>query len=99
MVIIGMMSYPPEAPNEAGKCFMNQKPLAGYITMKGPYVSGTKGEGIQTITIYEFEGSKFADAMEHVMSRYVVYHAVPGLTYSVNVWLEIGEALKMIGLG
>ena len=98
MVIIGMMTYPPERSNEAGKSFLAQESLPDYITMKGPYVLGVKGEGIQTVTIYECERSRLPDAVEHVMNRYVKYHGVPGLTYSVNVWLDVGEALNLIGL-
>jgi len=98
MVVVGMMSYPPESSKEVGKRFLGQSSLPNYITMKGPYVSGTKGEGVQTLTLYEFEKSKLPDAVEHISNRYVAYFGVPGLTYSVQVWLEAGEALKMIGL-
>lgn len=98
MVIIGMMSYPPESSKEAGKRFLGQKALPDHITMKGPYISSTKGDGIQTITIYEFERSKLPDALELISNRYVAYFGVPGLTYSVHVWMDVGEALKMIGL-
>jgi hypothetical protein len=98
MVIIGMMSYPPESSKKAGTCFLGQKALPDYVTMKGPYISSTKGEGIQTVTIYECERSKLPDAVELISNRYVAYFDVPGLTYSVHVWMDVGEALKMIGL-
>ena len=98
MVIIATMSYPPESSKEIGERFKANKPLAGYITMKGPYLTGVRGEGIQTLTIYECERAKLTDAMEHITNRYVAYIGVPGMTYQVNVWLEAAEALKMIGL-
>jgi len=98
MIIIGMMSYPPEGAKEVGNRFVEQKSLPKYITMRGPFISSTKGEGLQTITLYDCERSKLPDALEHITNRYVSYFGVPGLTYSVHTWLDVGEALKMIGL-
>ncbi len=98
MVIVGMMSYPPESSKEAGKRFLKQPSLPDYIKMKGPYISAVIGGGIQTLTIYECERSKLTDAMEFISNRYVAYFGVPGLTYTVHVWMDVAEALKMIGL-
>jgi len=98
MVILGMMSYPPEGAKEAGKRFLANPPLPDYLTMKGPFIYASKGEGIRTLVVYECDRSKLADAMEVVSNRYVIYMGVPGLTYTVQVWMEIGEALKMIGM-
>jgi hypothetical protein len=98
MVIIAMVTFPPEGSKEVGKRLKGLASLPNYITMKGPYISGTNGVGIQTIALYECERSKLPDAVEIISNRYVAYFGVPGLTYSVNVWLEAGEALKMIGL-
>ena len=72
--------------------------LADYITMKGPYINSTKGDGIQVVALYECDRARLADAVEHVNNRYVVYYGVPGFTYTSNVWLDIGEALSMVGL-
>jgi hypothetical protein len=98
MVIIGMMSYPTEAANEIGKRFLGLKALPTHITMKGPYISSLKGEGIQTLTVYECEKSKLADTYELIGSRYATFFGVPGFTYSIQAWFDVGEALKMIGL-
>jgi hypothetical protein len=68
------------------------------ITMRGPYIQGVKGDGIQSTTVYEFDRAKMADAMEAVSNRYVPYFGVPGFTYTINVCLEAQEALKMLGL-
>ena len=100
MVIITTVSYPPESVEEVAKRFVEQPPLPDYITMKGPYISSLKGEGIQTIALYEFEDqSKLAEALTFVGTRMVTYYGVPGFTYSAFPWLEIQEALKLIGKG
>ena len=98
MVIIGMLSYPTESLKEIGKRFLALKPAPSYLTMKGPYVNAKIGEGIQTTVIYECEKSKLPDAMDYVANRYTAYFGVPGFTYSVQVWFEASEALKMIGM-
>jgi len=98
MVIVGTMSYPSEGANEIGKRFMASKPIPSHITMKGPYINSLKGAGIQALTVYECDKSKLAEAVELVGTRYADYIGVPGFTYSIQVWFEAVEALKMIGL-
>ena len=99
MVIIGMMSYPPESVKEQVKRFKEQPPLPTYITTRGPYISSELGVGIKTIAIYEFDESKSSEARGILGARYAKYFGIPGLTYSLNEWLEAKEALKTIGMG
>lgn len=98
MVIIVMMSYPPESSKEIGKRFLALGPMPDHISRRGPYVSSTIGGGIQTINIFECEKSRLAEAIEIVNNRYATYFGVPGLTYSIQVWLDAMEALKAIGM-
>lgn len=48
--------------------------------------------------LFDCEKAKLPDALDYVANRYTVYFGVPGFTYSVQVWFDITEALKMIGL-
>jgi hypothetical protein len=99
MVVITKISFPPSSAKEIGKGFTELPALPDYITMIGPFISSSEGEGVQSIAIYECDNSKLAEAVEHVSNRMVPYFDVSGFKYSVNTWLEAGEALKMIGLG
>ena len=99
MVVIGMLSYPPESSKEMAKRFLEQPPLPPYITMKGPYFLSELGEGIKSIVIYEFDQSKFSEVNQFIVTRYTKYYGVPGFTYSIHTWLEAKEALKTIGMG
>jgi hypothetical protein len=99
MVVIAISSYPPESAKEVAKRLMEQPPLPAYISMKGPYSSGEVGVGIKVIAIYEFDQSKFSEAWGLITARYAKYIGVPGFTYSQNIWLEVKEALKAIGMG
>ncbi len=98
MVIIGIMSFPPEQSKEIGKRFLAFPPLPDYMTLKGPFITNEVGTGIKTITIYEFDQSKAREAIEFVSNRYTTFYGIPGYTCSQNMWLEAVEALKMIGL-
>lgn len=95
MVIIGMISFPTESSIEMGKRFMELPP---YLNKKGPYFSTELGVGIKAISIFEFDPSKLAEASEFINNYYARYIGVPGYTYTVEVWLEAMEALKLVGL-
>jgi hypothetical protein len=99
MVIISLVSYPPEQSKEVTKRFGELPPVPSFMTLKGPYFSGEVGVGTKAIILYEYDQTKTKEAMEYVGTRLAKYFGVPGFTYSVNIWLEVKEGLKMIGLG
>lgn len=99
MVIIANISYPSEHSAEVGKRLLKAPPLPSNVTMKGPFVRGEVGVGIEAVTLFEFDQTKTAEVMQYVADRYAKYIGVPGFTYNVAVWFEAKEALKMIGLG
>ncbi len=99
MVIITISSYPAESAKEMAKRMMEQPPLPAYMTLKGFYVSSEVGVGIKGIDIYEYDQSKFSEAWGVIIARYAKYIGVPGFTQSQSVWLEVKEALKVIGMG
>jgi hypothetical protein len=94
-----LISYPPEQVKEAVKRFRELPPVPSYMTIKGPFVIGELGQGIKTMTLYEYDQSKTKETLEYVGSRLAKFFGVPGFTYSVHTWLEVNEALKMVGLG
>ena len=99
MVIIAIVSYPPESAKEMGKRLMEQPPLPAYVTMKGPYANAEVGAGMKVIAIFEFDKSKLSDAYEALAARYTKYFGVPGFTFSMNIWLDAKEAFKAMGMG
>ena len=98
MVTIGMVSFPAESSKEMGKRFKDLPPLPPYITRKGPYVGSELGVGIKLISIWEYDPTKMAEAVEYVGNYYATFFGVPGFTYTFGPWYEVKEALKMIGL-
>jgi hypothetical protein len=98
MVIMTHLLVPAESVKETGKCFIELPPLPDYMTIRGPYIYSVKGEGIHSIDIFEVEKTKMADAIEFLYNRHVAFFGIPGYSFSVNVCLEAGEAVKMVGL-
>ena len=56
------------------------------------------GMGVKTLSLYEFDQSKTKEVMEYSGDRYTKLFGVPGFTYSIRIWYDAIEALKMIGL-
>ena len=99
MVIIGKISFLPESANEIAKRFSELSPLPDYMVIKGPYVRGMMEEGIQGIEIFELNNDKLARGFKYVTNRYITFFGIPGFRYTVAPYIEINEALKMVGLG
>ncbi len=93
-----MLSFPTESSKEMGNRFKDLPTLPQYITRKGPYVGSELGVGTKTISIFEFDPSKMAEATEFIANYYAHFIGVPGFTYSIHPWFEVMEAFKMIGL-
>ncbi len=99
MVIVSLTSYPTESAKEVGKRFIELPSIPEYINMIGPFIKSAVGEGIKGITIYEFEESKYPDASKFLNDRAAKLIGIPGFTYSLEHWLEVQDALKLVGLG
>jgi hypothetical protein len=99
MIIIAKVNFPPNMSKEIGKCFIKLPAVPGYLTLSGPYVRASKNGGMQTITLYMCDKDHFSEALLFVNDRMTAYHAVPGVTYSCDPWLQAAEALKMVGIG
>jgi hypothetical protein len=68
--------------------------LPEYIKTIGPYISSTLGEGIKTLTIYEFEDSKFAEASKLINTLFQSFIGVPGFTFSLEIWIKAKDAYQ-----
>ena len=99
MIILSTVSFPPESAKEIGKRFMEVGPLPDYITRRGPYILPLTGQGVQSMSIYEVDRlTKMAEAVELLSNEQAKYFGIPGFTYSIQVCLDVEEALKTVGL-
>jgi len=98
MILISMIQNPPESAKEMVRRSMQLPRLPEFIKTKGPYVSSVVGEGIKTLTIYEFEELRFGEASKQIGKSLAAFQGVPGFTYSLQVWLRAKDAFEAFGL-
>ena len=98
MVIIGKTVFPPESAEDVGKRFLELPTVPDFMSLKGPYLKSDASEGIQGLELYELDNANLAEGVEFVTNRYVNYFGIPGFGYTIRVFTEAHEALKMIGL-
>jgi hypothetical protein len=89
-----MISNPPESGKEMIRRSKQLPRLPEYIKTIGPYISSAVGEGIKTLTIYEFEDSKFAEASKLINTLFQSFIGVPGFTFSLEIWIKAKDAYQ-----
>jgi len=97
MYLIGFVTYPPESGEEVVKRFRELGPAPDFITVIGP-LGRSSLDGNKSITIYQFDASKYAEATEYIYRRHSSYRGVPGYRYSVEEWREAKDAIRTAGL-
>lgn len=98
MVIVTQMAFPPESANQIAKRFIEAPSLPEYMVRKGPYVSSELTDGIRTLNIYELDNVRLAEGVAFVSDLMTTYFGVPGFSYTIRQYLEVEEALKLLGM-
>jgi hypothetical protein len=96
--LISVIQNPPESGKEMVKRSMQSPRLPEFIKTRGPYVTTSLGSGVKTLAIYEFQDSQFQEAMKNIGKLMSVFHGVPGITYSIDVWLRAKDAYESFGM-
>lgn len=99
MVIITNISYPPESAEGMAKRFLEAPQTPDYMTRRGPYINASMDKGVTTLSLYELEKSRLAEGYEFLGNYLAIFFGVPGYKYEINPFFDIGEGLKMIGMG
>ena len=97
MVLISTIQNPPESAKEMVKRSMQLPRLPEFIKTKGPYIKGVVGQGVITLTIYEFEDVKFGEAFKHINKILGTFQGVPGYTGSVELWGRAKDVFEATG--
>ncbi len=94
MILISTISHPPESANEMMNRSKRLPRLPEYIKTVGPYTNSSVAEGIKTLTIYEFENSKFGEASKLINRLLQSFIGVPGFAFSLEVWVKTKNAYQ-----
>ena len=98
MIMIGIGNFPHESSRQMINIMSELPEVPGYIQLHGPYFNTSLGKGVEFITVYEFDVTNYAQVMENIRKRYSIFTNVLGFSYSLNEWLKMADALKMVGL-
>ncbi len=86
MVINCSLSTFQESVMHYARQFIDLPPLPAYITKNGPYVENEGGGKRQIIICYEFDKSKFVEAMENICKQLGAFHDVPGFALIADLY-------------
>lgn len=98
MVIISNVTYPPESTKEIAKRYLRAPTLPAFLNKKGPYVSSSMTDGMNSITFYELEDDKFAEGIKAIQESLSIYFGVPGYKYDLKPYFELEEGLDVLGM-
>ena len=68
------------------------------VTPIVPVAVRTTLEGIECISIYEVKKGKAEDAITYVSTRLAMFNDIQGYRWTTNLYLNLEEGLKLIGM-
>jgi len=98
MILIGTVAFPDseELEKNVAQCYENLPPVPGFITVTGTYVYNVEGEDHRAFSIFEFDYAHFKEAIEYLKIRYKTFSTVEGLTYKIEEWISVQDALTIV---
>jgi hypothetical protein len=85
MIIKCTFSIPLKSIRDYATQIAELPPLPEYITKRGPYIDDAIGASNQTITVYEFDESKYPEAWKNIFKQLDAFHGIPGFSFSAQV--------------
>jgi hypothetical protein len=86
MVINCSLSTSLEGIMHYARRFIDLPLLPSYITKNGPYFKSEKGGKYQIIICYEFDNSKFVEAMENICKQLGAFRDVPAFALIADLY-------------
>ncbi len=97
MLLISRIFLPRKSLKEAAHAFTRIQKLPATMTRYGPFFKFDDNGDIQATTFYFFKDRQITNnEKKFITNRMSVFKDVPGLTYSVEEWLEMEEAVMMV---
>lgn len=102
MYVVVRARYPNDIAPEVGKKYLEvmqkypDKPSIAEPTVLAAVRSTQRG--ITVISMSKVKKGKADEALDYVWKRMVEFNSIPGFRYTVETWLEVTEALKLIGM-
>ena len=96
MIVFAHMKFSPDSAVAVAETFGRIAPVPEFMKIIGPFIRSNIEEGILTVSIYECDDDHVEEAMAYLKARYASFEAIEGVTTSVEEWLGVGVALKLL---
>jgi hypothetical protein len=88
MIMFGKLLFSAECGLAVAECYGVISPVPDYMQVKGPYIRSSIEGGISTLSIYEFEDQRAAEALVYLKSVTPVFRRLKGrMLRSRNGWV------------
>ena len=99
MIKIGSIRFSQEMADQVADCYTCMPLPPKELTIKDTYVYNESGEDVRAFSVFEYRSAHKAIAADYLETRYQLFAKIPGLTYSIENWLSVADALEVVGTG
>ncbi len=99
MIKIGTIRFPQQMADQVADCYTRLPQAPKEVKIRDTYVYNEAGEDVRAFSIFEYRTAHKAIAEEYLEIRYQLFSRIPDLTYSVENWLCVADALAVVGTG
>ncbi len=90
--------YPGTSAEQIAKTWVEMKALPDSLTMVWAGAKGDVNLGIRGLVMYQCYKDKIDDSLAFIREDEARYLKIPGYSFSIDIWTEPEDALKMVGL-
>lgn len=103
MIKIGSITCPLDAADMVAECYASLNLQEGKVRLLDTYLftEGTalEDEGYRAFSIFEYDDDDESLLLEYLEKRFAAFSKIPGVTYKIEDWVRIDDALKMLADG
>jgi hypothetical protein len=96
--IITESKWPNESNKKITELWLGMDELPEYLKIAWVGTTGDINMGNRALVLWNCDDAKLAEALFFVKKEAMRYNVVPGYSYTVKVWAEPEEGLKMLGM-
>lgn len=98
MVLVGQLSCQMKDVKALALVYSKFGKLPDSIKKIGPYFQVDGKEGVRSLTLYIFDQKNYEEVHDHLMERYSPMSGVSTVSYSIERWEDLKDALALLGV-
>jgi hypothetical protein len=96
--IIAESLWPGTSAEQVAKTWVEMKALPDWLTMVWVGAKSEVNLGGRGLVMYQCYKDKIDDSLAFIREDVARYLKIPGYSFSIDIWTEPEDALKMVGL-